>query len=154
VQMDAARKTAIILASYSHRNFGRGKIAGYQKGRKDYFFELAHYDMSQHCDVVRPSLGGRLPRVGEIAFAGTFCALVGAGTLIALALLRRKQREKHACEINELRRLTFPIISSLNAGTLDYQLALQALEEILPSGPHRAQVVERLLFEGKDSMVS
>jgi hypothetical protein len=64
--------------------------------------------------------------VGEIAFAGTFCALVGAGTLIALALLRRKQREKHSCEINELRRLSFPIISSLNAGTLNYQLALQA----------------------------
>jgi hypothetical protein len=52
-----------------------------------------------------------MPRVGEIAFAGTFCALVGAGTLIALALLRRKQCEKHSCEINELRRLSFPIIS-------------------------------------------
>jgi hypothetical protein len=69
-------------------------------------------------------------------------------------LLRRKQREKHSCEINELRRLSFPIISSLNAGTLNYQLALQALGAILPSGPHRAQVVERLLFDGKHSMVS
>jgi hypothetical protein len=103
--------------------------------------------MQRHRDIVGPS--GGMPRVGEIAFAGTFCALAGAGTLIALALARRRQREKHPCEINELRRLSFPIISSLNAGTLNYQLASQALGEILPSGPHGAQVVERLLFRRK-----
>ena len=65
-------------------------------------------------------------------------------------MVRRKQRARHFREINELRRLAFPIISSLTAGTLDYQTALQALGEIFPSPPERAQVVERLLFDGKN----
>jgi len=87
--------------------------------------------------------------LSAIAFAVTFCTFFASGALIALALVRRKQREKHLCELNELRRLSFPILSSLAAGTLDYEPALQVLGEILPPGPERAQVVERLLFDGK-----
>jgi HEAT repeat protein len=96
------------------------------------------------------SLGGKMPTVSEIIFAVTFCTLLATGALIALALVRRKQRARHFREMNELRRLAFPIISSLSAGTLDYQTALQALGEIFPSRPERAQVVERLLFDGKN----
>jgi HEAT repeat protein len=91
-----------------------------------------------------------MPTVSEIIFAVTFCTLLATGALIALALVRRKQRARHFREMHELRRLAFPIISSLSAGTLDYQTALQALGEIFPSRPERAQVVERLLFEGKN----
>src|SRR6516225_9720276 len=89
-----------------------------------------------------------MPVVSEIAYTGTFCTLLAVGTLIALALVRRKQRAKRFREVDELRRLSFPIISSLAAGTLDYEPALQVLSEIFPSGPDRAQVVERVLFGG------
>jgi hypothetical protein len=99
--------------------------------------------------MIRP-LGGTMPTVSEIVFAVTLCTLLATGTLIGLALVRRKQRERHFREMNELRRLTFPIISSLTAGRLDYQTALLALGEIFPSRPERAQVVERLLFDGKN----
>jgi len=91
-----------------------------------------------------------MPTVSGVVFAVTLSSFLASGTLIGLALLRREQREKHFHEFNELRRLTLPIISSLIAGTLDYQTALQALGEILPSPPQRAQVVERLLFDGKN----
>ena len=87
--------------------------------------------------------------VSEIIFAVTVFAVLGTGSLIALALVLRQQREMHSREINELRRLTLPIFSSLTAGTLDYQTAREALGEILPSRPGRAQMVEQLLFDGK-----
>ena len=90
-----------------------------------------------------------MPTVSQIVFAVTLCSVLATGTLIALALVRRKQREMHFREMSELRRLSFPVIASLAAGTLDYQPALQALGEIFPSGPNRAQVVERVLFDGK-----
>jgi hypothetical protein len=86
----------------------------------------------------------------EMVFAFTLSTLLATATLIGLALVRRKERERRFCEMNELRRLAFPIISSLTAGRLDYQTALQALGEILPTRPERAQVVEQLLFDEKN----
>jgi HEAT repeat protein len=90
-----------------------------------------------------------MSRLGEIVFVVTFSALLATGTLVLLALVRRKQREKRVREMAKLRLLSFPILNSLATGTLDYQPALQALGETLPSGSQRAQVVERLLFDGK-----
>jgi HEAT repeat protein len=91
-----------------------------------------------------------MPGVEGIVFALTLSTLLSSSTLIALALMRRQRRKKRFRETNELRRLSFPIISSLAAGALDLKLALQALAEIFPSGPGRAQVVERVLFDGTD----
>jgi HEAT repeat protein len=90
-----------------------------------------------------------MARLGEIVFVVTFSALLAIGVLVLLALACRKQREKRLRELTKLRLLSFPILNSLVAGTLDYQPALQALGETLPSGSQRAQVVERLLFDGK-----
>ncbi len=90
-----------------------------------------------------------MPTAIEILFAITLCTLLATGTLIAFALVRRTQRDKHFREIDEVRRLSFPIISSLAARTLDYQPALQALREILAFRPDQALIVERVLFGGK-----
>jgi HEAT repeat protein len=90
-----------------------------------------------------------VPTVIEIVFTVTLFILLATGLLIAFALVRRKQRAREFREIDELRRLSFPIISSLAAGKLDYAPALRALREVFASGLNRAQLVERVLFDGR-----
>jgi hypothetical protein len=55
--------------------------------------------------------------VGVYFFKDTYSVHpFASGLLIAFALVRRKQREWHFRKIDELRRLSFTVISSLAAG--------------------------------------
>jgi HEAT repeat protein len=92
-----------------------------------------------------------MPTVIEIVFAITLGALLATAMLVAFALVRRKQREKRFREIDELWQLSFPAISSLAGGTMDYRSAVQALREVFGSGPDQALVAERVLFGGRNA---
>jgi len=101
-------------------------------------------------DKGRPSVRGAVLTAIHIVFGVTLCTLLATVELITLALVRRKQREGHFRKIDKLRRLSFPIISSLAAGKLDYPLALQALREVLASGSDPMLVAEPVLFGKKN----
>jgi HEAT repeat protein len=86
-----------------------------------------------------------IEHITEVVSAIVVLVSLGCGALVALAITRRKSREKYFQQIDELRRVYSPVVEGLLTGRLDYARGLEALRSI--SGLDREHTLEQLCLK-------
>lgn len=86
-----------------------------------------------------------IEHVTEVVSAIVVLVSLGCGALIALAITRRKQRQKYFQRIDELRRVYTPVVEGLLTGRMEYARGRDALRSI--SGLDREYMLEQLCLK-------
>lgn len=82
----------------------------------------------------------------EVVWVSTGLIILVIGSLIAIAIARRRYNDRHYRRLDHLRAQYRPVLAALLDERFDYQRGLRALGQI--KGPDRIDMLERLLLVG------